>query len=304
MTNFQERSVQVRNVRLSVLDGGLQGGLPLVFIHGLRDVAWSLVHVAEPFADRHRILIPNLRGHGASDRPGAYAMEHFIYDLYRTITELCDKPAILVGHSLGGQIASRFAAVFPELVTRIMLLEGLGPPDLPVPESNSAWVMGFRQRLLSRYEEQPRSRGMSSVEEAAGRLIRNNPRMAETLAAFIADKATVRGEDGRLRWNFDRHAESVFVSSDNEEAQRFWQEVQCPALVISGDQAWDYWGPMFGDDRYDGRYKAGEMDARAAIMPHGRHVPFQNSGHMIHYDEPERVVSELERFIEEGEDHE
>ncbi|MCP5181530.1 MAG: alpha/beta fold hydrolase [Pseudomonadales bacterium] len=301
--DLQAHDLTVRGVRLRIYDSGAPAtpapqAPVLLFLHGLRDVAHSLLPVAAPFADRHRLVLPDQRGHGASDRSDAYAMEHFIHDLYRVIEDHVQEPVVIIGHSLGGQIASRFAAVFGELVRGLVLVEGLGPPALPDTGNEAQWLAGYRQRLLSRFADDAPPRDLGTVEAAAGRLKRNNPRLADTAALAIARQATRRDTDGRLVWAFDPHAASVFVRADVGEGERFWRQVQCPTLVISGDLAHEYWLGQFGQrPDFDGRYAPGEMDARAALFPRGEHCPFHHSGHMVHYDEPERLVTVIREFL-------
>ncbi len=68
--------MQVRGVKLRVFDTGDVGESTsrpvLLFLHGMRDAAASLFSIAAPFADRYRIVLPELRGHGSSDYPSAY----------------------------------------------------------------------------------------------------------------------------------------------------------------------------------------------------------------------------------------
>ena len=82
------------------------------------------------------------------------------------------------------------------------------------------------------------------------------------------------------------------------EGERFWSLVRCPTLVISGDLAHEYWRTQFGNlPGFDGRYAPGEMAARARLFPRGDHCAFHHSGHMVHYDEPDRLISVISEFI-------
>src|SRR5690606_38837188 len=120
--------LELNGVGLSVLELGPADGPPLVMLHGMRDVAWSLLPLAEPLSRRYRVVLPELRGHGASDRPGCYGIDHFLFDLHGVFARIVRAPAALFGHSLGGQIAARFAALFPHQVRAAVIVEGLGPP--------------------------------------------------------------------------------------------------------------------------------------------------------------------------------
>lgn len=302
MLALTPHTVLVRGVKLSVLDTGDHGetaGRPvLVFLHGMRDVAQSLEPIAAPFSNRYRIVLPELRGHGNSDNPGAYSMENFIIDLHRVLEVHVGRPAWIIGHSLGGQIASRFAAVFPELVTGLILIEGLGPPAIPEPADEHGWLPGYRNRLLTRFAEPSPGRDLGSVEFAASRLLANNPRLDPERARELAAHATRRDEEGRLQWAFDSHAGAVFVRPERGEGEQFWRAVRCRTLVISGDLAHEYWVGQFGNlPGFDGRYAPGEMEARAALFPRGEHCAFRHSGHMVHYDEPDRLITVIDEFL-------
>ncbi len=73
----------------------------------------------------------------------------------------------------------------------------------------------------------------------------------------------------------------------------------CPTLVISGDLAHEYWRGQFGNlPGFDGRYREGEMEQRAAVFPRGEHCAFHHSGHMVHYNEPERLIEEIGAFLD------
>jgi len=303
---MKEHTVTVRGVRLRVLDSGepepaksQEDTTPaLLFLHGLRDVAWALMPIARPFSDRYRVVLPDLRGHGKSDHPGAYSMEHFLMDLHRVITEHVRRPVWIIGHSLGGQIASRYAAIFPEQVLGMVLVEGLGPPAFPVTDDSTGWIRSYRERVLARFGESAPGRDLQTVDNAAHRLLANNPRLRPEAALELAAHAPHRDAHDLLQWSFDSHAGAVFVNAAMGEGERFWSLVLCPTLVISGDLAYEYWRTQFGNlPGFDGRYAGEEMEDRAQLFLRGEHCAFHHSGHMVHYDEPDRLIEVISEFI-------
>ena len=114
---------------MSVLRLGRDDAPAIVMLHGLRDTAWSLTPIAARLhqALGVQIAIMELRGHGASDPSEAYAMPNFLMDVHEVVKQL-PGPVGLFGHSLGGHITYKFSALFPELVTAALIVEGLGPP--------------------------------------------------------------------------------------------------------------------------------------------------------------------------------
>lgn len=106
---------------------------PLVIAaHGITSshVAWTLV--GPQLTADHRFIGVDLRGRGGSrDLPGPYGMATHADDLAAVIRAAGGGPAILVGHSMGGFVVAETARRHPELVDRLVLVDGGAP--LPVP---------------------------------------------------------------------------------------------------------------------------------------------------------------------------
>jgi len=248
----------------------------------------------------YRILLPELRGHGRSGRSDGYAMPNFLLDLHTVIEQLDVPTCALFGHSLGGHIVTKFAALFPERITSLLVVEGLGPPRRPHEGDPVAELQAYRHMLLQRGAPALRaSRALADLQDATDRLRRNNPRLSAPQAADIAGHLveTVHGE---LKWAFDPRANSVFIGASNADNVRFWRQVTAPTCVISGALSYEYWGREMASPNFDGHFAAGEMEARAANFIHHEHHWFEQSGHMIHYDEPDRLGTLCRHFLEQN----
>jgi pimeloyl-ACP methyl ester carboxylesterase len=290
--------VDANGVRLSVLELGDPAARPLVMLHGMRDVAASLLPIAEPLAREWRVLLPELRGHGASDQPGCYTLEHYLYDQNKVMDALGLVDAVWFGHSLGGQIVVRLAAIFPQRVTSAIVVEGLGPPDRPGQSDPDRWLMGYGQRLMDTLGIPERQRTLPGVEFAAGRLLANNPRLGAERAQMLAAAATRRTPTGELVWAFDPRVRSVFVSFiQPDEAAAYRRNVRCPVLAISGDLAHEYWRAQMPFE-WDGRFAPGELEARIREFPDHEHVAIPGAGHMVHFDEPAALIQAATDFLE------
>ncbi len=289
--------VDANGVRLSVLTLGADDAPPLVMLHGMRDVAASLLPVAAPLAERYRVILPELRGHGASDQPGAYTFDHFLFDLHSTMDALALPAAHFLGHSLGGQILVRFAAVFPARVRTAIVVEGLGPPDRP-GEDEDNWLASHGRHLLDVLAIPLQQRALPSVQFAAERLLANNPRLDATQARRLAGQATRRSAQGELLWAFDPRVRGVFVARTRRvDTEPYWRNVRCPVLIVSGDLAHEYWQSQIGL-AWDGRFAPGELEARIRSFPDHEHAPMSRSGHMVHFDEPEALTRAVADFLE------
>lgn len=117
-------------------------GTPVVFVHGLllgSRGTWSSA-VAPALAARHRIVLYDLRGHGDSPvSERGYGLRAQADDLARVVdAHAGDGPVTLVGHSVGGAIALRFALDHPARVARVALV------DTPLPVMAPEWIARVR----------------------------------------------------------------------------------------------------------------------------------------------------------------
>src|SRR5512132_2504317 len=116
-----------------VLEWDGPGELTFVLVHGFADLGYMWTAVAERLAPHGHVIAPDLRGHGDSDWIGPGGYYHFmdyVADLDDVIRQLARPRVVLVGHSMGGSVASYYAGTRPERVAALALLEGLGPPDM------------------------------------------------------------------------------------------------------------------------------------------------------------------------------
>jgi pimeloyl-ACP methyl ester carboxylesterase len=120
---------------------------PIVFIHGWCCDRTFFAPQAEYFsALGHQILLPDLRGHGLSDKPEQpYPIEVFSDDLAWMCGALKIERPVFVGHSMGGIIAFDIAARYPDLPSAIALLDAA----VVLPEAARAIIPDFVKRLRS-----------------------------------------------------------------------------------------------------------------------------------------------------------
>jgi pimeloyl-ACP methyl ester carboxylesterase len=299
MTEPRRRSVDSNGVRLNVFElAGDARGTPLVMLHGMRDVSQSLLPIAAALIGDRPVYLLDLRGHGASDRPGNYAMPQFIYDLHRVVTTLAESGAALFGHSLGGHIVSRFAALFPDLTRAAVIVEGLGPPRRDLQADPKTALRVEAERLLGAHSIPATSRPLPSIAFAAERLLANNPRLTPERARALAEVGTSRDADGTLSWAFDPRVGTVFGASTTEDSSRYWRAMGCPTCIVSGALAGEYWGrQMPGRADRAVEFGPGELEERIACFADVEHHALYGSGHMVHFDEPERLAEITRDFL-------
>jgi pimeloyl-ACP methyl ester carboxylesterase len=128
---FERTTVTVSGthpVRLSVIDQWPREPQPdygtIVMLHGAGGDAEQWSNQIDYFGRRYRVIAPDLRGHGQSEKPhSSYALEEFLWDFGQLLTQLkVREPFVLMAHSFGGPVAMTFAAAYPERVGRLVLV--------------------------------------------------------------------------------------------------------------------------------------------------------------------------------------
>jgi len=200
-----ERRLQLAGVSTAVLEGG--AGPPIVLLHGPGEYAAAWLRVIPDLATTHRVVAPDLPDHGASETTdGPLDAERVLAWLAELVDATCTSPPAIVGQTLGGAIAARFASAEGRRTSRLVLVDTLGlRPFEPTPEFG---------RALGDFIAQP-------TEETHDRLWRR--------CAFDLDRMRDRmGEtwDWIKAYNLDRaHTPSLEAGQ-----QRLMEEFGMPAI--------------------------------------------------------------------------
>ncbi len=276
-----------QRLRLHYWDWGNAAAPPLVLLHGGEDHARSLDALALGLRDAFHVVAPDLRGHGDSDwtNDGVYAAPCFVLDLANLLGAIGARAAVLVGHSLGGAIALRFAGIFPERARLVAAIEGVGhtPPKLRAkldrpPELLWAEWVGEQQALA---DKTPRR--YASLAEATERVMAVNRHLTPALAAHLTAHGVRWHADGGFTWKFDPAIRS-FLPVDITDAERraLWGRIACPVLLAHGGKSW-------ASDPAD--------DGNQGCFADARVVHFPDAGHWLHHDEPEAFLAALRGFL-------
>jgi pimeloyl-ACP methyl ester carboxylesterase len=251
---------------------------PVVVLHGFLEQGAAWDRVATRLG--RRVVAPDQRGHGRSDHVGAGGWYHFpdyVGDVDAVVRAI-GGPVDLVGHSMGGTVAALFAGAVPEAVRRLVLVEGLGPPD-----STEAAVHRMREYLRDR--RTPPAHGLvKDVEDAARRMRKPNPGIPEEVARALAER-TLRSSEGGLRWTWDElHRARAPTPFSVDLFRRFLAEIRCPVLLVDGGRS-----PFALPD---------DPERIAAFPSPPRRVVLPDAGHLVHHDDPEGLARVIREFLE------
>jgi pimeloyl-ACP methyl ester carboxylesterase len=278
VVSTSEHTAMLNGHEFSYLDSGQ--GPAILFIHGLTGSHRNWAHLVGALNTDHRVLAPDLFGHGTSAKPmGDYSLGAHAATMRDLLDLLGISRVTLVGHSFGGGIAMQFCYLFPERVERLVLVSsgGLGRDvsrllraatlpgaELVLPLITSGWV---RARV-----------------EATGRAlarigVRASPETTEVWRGFttLADADTRRAFLATTRGVIDPGGQTISAHDHLATA------LKTRTLVV--------WGTR------DRMIPAWHATAAQQSIADSRVVLFEGAGHFPHLDEPARFAQVLGDFM-------
>jgi pimeloyl-ACP methyl ester carboxylesterase len=284
----RDRAIESRGLNIHYLEWGEPAAEPLILIHGFLDHARSW----EPFVAALEkkspapkwIIAPDCRGHGDSGWVGAGGYYHFpdyVWDLDRLVESLAVPTVNLVGHSMGGTISFLYAGTFPERVRKLVLVEGIGPIAMqfvdspPRMERWLAEVKALSHRKIVEYQ---------TLEKAAERLRRKNPRLKPELALELARSGMKQTDGGKWVWKFDPlHRTAAPQPFYSRQAVEFFRRIECPVLLVNGKESRQTARP--------------DLEERLNSIARRSMAEIDDAGHMIHHDNPTRLAEVVTSFL-------
>ncbi len=230
------------SVQLAALDN--QGSGPVVIgLHGYLDNAESL-RLLSPYLQSYRFVSIDLAGHGrSSHRPVGthYNQSDYIQDLYALIEENDWQEVILLGHSLGGILATMFAALFPEKVLGVISIDACGP--LTKPEETTTVQM--REAVISRHGKRRNQMRTVDLEEAVKSRCRISDIPAEHARAILKRNLT-QDAGGHQFWSSDPKLRTKSILRLTEkQAEDLMRSIICPVLFIGATNSFKNLADVF-----------------------------------------------------------
>lgn len=255
----------ISGLRLFYTDDG-SGEPALLLVHGWscdsHDWSWQI----PAFAEAHRVIASDLRGHGRSSvSAGGYTPRSFAADLAQLLSRLSTGPVVAIGHSLGAVIVSVLAVEHPQLIRAVVVVD-------------SAYGIGA-ERKSSLAQLLQELRGPAGLEVAAGLGVR---------AAATPPGLETWHRRRVLGMPPDVMADTLagIYQADNQiglrpESDQYLRRRACPVLAVYADQSRAMW------------------EATTHEHPYSRHVAWEGSGHWLHQERPAEFNSLVLDWISE-----
>ena len=294
----QSSFIDIRGLRHHVLTWGdptkATSEAPLLLmVHGWMDVGASFQLAVDAlrqqpgFEDRP-IMALDWRGFGHSDPSGAdsYWFADYLADLDFLLDEIAgDQPIDLLGHSMGGNVVMLYAGVRPQRIRRLINVEGFGMPGME-PEV----IIERYENWFKELKEPAQVKDYPSLEAVAARLKKNNPRLVDANAQWLASH-WAREVDGRWVLNADPvHKRPQPLLYRVAEVEAIFKRISAPVLFVEGDETLYFM-------LFNGRYSREEFLARVKVIPDFTLHTIAQAGHMLHHDQPEALATHIAQFL-------
>jgi pimeloyl-ACP methyl ester carboxylesterase len=276
-----------QRLRLHYCDWGNAAAPPLLLLHGGRDHARSWDWVARELQGNWHVIAPDWRGHGDSawSPDGDYNAHAYVYDLAQLIHQLKLAPVTIIAHSMGGNIALRYAGLYPDHVARLIAIEGLGPsPAMLAQRAKTDFATRERQWIDAKRAAAARQpRRYPTLDDALARMAAENSFLSHEQARHLTIHGTHRNEDGSWSWKFDNYLHLPWThDTPPEQVAELWRRITCPTLLMYGEKSWAS-NPA--------------ADGRIAHFTNARVVTFPDAGHWLHHDQFAAFMAEVRGFL-------
>lgn len=274
--------LETREGRFALTRWGSGSGQPYLLLHGWMDCAagWQLLVDALP--EHWSFVGIDWRGHGGSAwRAERYWFADRLAELDAVLDALgATAPWPVIAHSLGGMVASLYAAIRAERFASLVNIEGFGMPEIQAeefPAHIGSWLDQLRTPALPRR--------YASVAELARMLQRRNPALPAAHAIYLAQVWTRPRDEGFEMIADPRLQLSSPVRYTRAQVEAAWVRIKVPVQLLYGS----------GSELL---HKAGSgvLQRFAAAIPQADVQCVSPAGHLLHHEQPQQSAAYIVRF--------
>ena len=277
---MQQLSLSSKSREFSALEFGQSDKPLMIAIHGWLDNAASFSPIAEYLED-YRIVAIDMAGHGHSDHRSDDAHYHFIdwlQDIYEIMEVQHWPEAIFLGHSMGGIIASMFAGVFPEKVSKLICIEALGP--LVKPEDTT--VDQIRNSIESRAKIKDKPMRMHQSLDSAIQARAMAGDFDRDVARILVERNIKKLDEGYL-WRTDQRLKTLSsLRMTDAQAKVILTSITADTLIIGGEKGYEELKAL--------------IDQRMPMVANAVYKELPG-GHHLHMEFPNQVAEQIRSFL-------
>ena len=285
----RHETLQLRGLDIHVRRWGPQptpARPPLYCLHGWMDNGDTFQYLADEMRGDRPLVALDWRGFGRSAwAQDGYAFSDYVADLDALLQLFSpQEPAMLLGHSMGGNVACIYAGVRPARVRCVVTLEGFG---MAATESSQAPA-----RLLQWLDElriAPTFNDYASFAQLADVIRRRHPRIDPARALHLAGLWAHEEEPGRVRlWGDPRHKRVFPLLYRREDSEAIWRGIRAPLFALAGAES--AYVTQLGPE--------GTVQDFLRCVPGSTLRTIEGAGHLLHLEKPEIVAPLIEEFLE------
>lgn len=274
---FKQEKVQINGFNMNVYKGGQ--GAPVVLLHGMGESALMWEPVMKALSAKYTLIVPDLRGGGLSEAPeSGYTKVEMAADVKALLDKYGVKQADIVGHDIGLMVAYAFAAKYPEMTNKLVVMDaflpGVGPGD-DIYNSPDIWHFRFHGKDA---ENLVKGREKQYLDHLWVSFSADPKTFPNAKKDYFAHQYAAPGHmRAAMAW-FKAFPQDA---KDNKELAK--NQLPMPVLSIGGEKAMG--GPL-----------AATMKI---VAPHAQGITLKNTGHWLMEENPRATIEALERFLNE-----
>lgn len=292
MSGMRE-TISLPSLKMSYSDTGSEdpSAPVVVLLHGWPQTSACWDQLTPLLPDRFRVIAPDLRGYGLSDKPQqGYSKRCMAADIVELLDGLGIEEVHLVGHDRGARVAHRFALDHPGRLSTLAVLDIV--PTYAMFQSDTATATGFFHWLFHMQPDLPEAMTAGREEQYLRYFFHRWTLKRERVDPMIRHYVESFTQPGAMRAGFEDYRATWEDLEDDGQDHRAGRLVTVPTLSLWGDHGLAAGAPVL--DKWS-PYVGNTSESRTLL----RGQAVKNCGHFIPEERPEELASHLQDFWRE-----
>ncbi|MFB6316938.1 alpha/beta fold hydrolase [Saccharicrinis sp. FJH54] len=252
-------------------------GSPFVILHGLYGMSDNWMSIVRKMEDEYQFILPDLRNHGRSEFSSNHTYDAMVNDLVELLDDLGLNKIILLGHSMGGKVAMRFALKYPDRISKLIIVD-IAPKNYSNATNfgkETANHTDIINTLMSHALE-----GVSSREDIDALFSKDLP--DPNLRSFLL-KNIERNKDGKFTWQINLPVLKESLPGILDGFDNVKGENNTDVLFIRGERS-----PYIHPD---------DLFYIKKYFPNAELVTVKDAGHWVHVQQPRILINTIRFFL-------